>query len=123
MSVGFPVPDTVRVSEVRVTVLLLGFANTTCCTGTLVAPESWFELPGGLDPCEADTVTSVGVPVGVIVVVQVEVLVKVSVGVEEGVEVGVKVFWGVALGVKVAVKVAVCVGLLVGVLDGVGVNV
>ena len=50
MSAGFPVPDTVRVREVRVTVLLLGFVNTTCCTGTLEAPESWFELPGGLGP-------------------------------------------------------------------------
>ena len=115
MSVGFPVPDTVKVREVRVTVLPLGFVKTTCCTGTLVAPESWFELPGGLVPCEADTVTAVGVLVGV----------------EEDVEVGVKVFGGVALGVKVAVKVAVRVGLWVavfvavpeGVLEGVGVRV
>ena len=27
---GFPVPDTVKVKDVRVTVLLLGFVNTTC---------------------------------------------------------------------------------------------
>jgi len=27
---GFPVPDTVKVREVRVTVLLLGFVKTTC---------------------------------------------------------------------------------------------
>ena len=76
---GFPLPETDRTSCVMLTVDPLGFINTTCCTGTLLSPASWLELPGGLPPWAADTVTAVGVKVGVMVGVEVEV--KVSVGV------------------------------------------
>ena len=56
---------TLRVNPVRVTVEELRLVKTICWTVTLVAPESWLELPGGLLPWEAETVTAVGVGVGV----------------------------------------------------------
>jgi hypothetical protein len=104
---GFPVPETVSVRDVRVTVLLLGFVSTTCCTGTLVAPESWFEFPGGLGPCEAETVTAVGVEEGV--KVGVAVFTSVFVGLAEGVNVGLRV--ALEVEVRVGVWVAVPVGV------------
>ena len=57
MSAGLPVPVTVKVKPVMLIVEPLGLDKTACWTETLLAPESWLELPGGLDPCEADTVT------------------------------------------------------------------
>jgi len=73
MSAGFPVPETVRVREVRVTVEALGFVSWICSTGTLEAPGGWLELAGGLGPCAATIVTSVGVgeAVGVAVLTKV----------------------------------------------------
>lgn len=84
---GFPEPVAVRVNEDMLTVEELGLVMTTCWIGTLVAPESWLELGGGLVPWEAATVTIVGV--------------------EEGVDVGVAVFARVFVGVKVGVRVTV----------------
>lgn len=43
------------------------------------APWTWVEFPGGLDPCEAATVTGVGLKVGVMVKVNVAVEVVVEV--------------------------------------------
>jgi hypothetical protein len=103
MSAGFPVPVAVKVKEVRVTAVPLEFVNTTCCTGTLVAPGSWFELPGGLGPWVAPTVTTVGVEVAV--EVGVAVFTRVLVGVPLGVHVS--VFVTVAVRVEVAEGVAV----------------
>ena len=74
---------------------LLGLVRTTCWTRTLEAPESWLELPGGLGPWLAETVTGVGV--------------------EEGVKLGVAVNTKVSVGLGVAVFVAVFVTVLVGV--------
>jgi hypothetical protein len=65
MLAGFPVPFTVKVRDVVVTAALLGLLKTACWTATPVAPESWLEFPGGLEPWEAATVTTVGVEVGV----------------------------------------------------------
>jgi hypothetical protein len=87
---GFPVPLTTEsVRLVTVTVELLLLASTTCSTGTLVAPESWFELAGAVP--EAVTVTAMGVPVGLLEAVAVKVKVGVKVGVWVGVDVGVAV--------------------------------
>jgi hypothetical protein len=60
---------------------VLGSVKTACCTGTLFAPGNWLELPGGLEPWLADTITSVGVEVGVMVGVFVTVSVFVGVDV------------------------------------------
>jgi hypothetical protein len=83
----FPVDVSVRLVIVTGDELL--FVNTTCATGTLAAPESWFELAGAVP--EAVTVTAVGVPVGLLEVVAVQVKVGVKVGVWVGVDVGVAV--------------------------------
>jgi hypothetical protein len=63
------------------TVEALGLVKTACCTGTLFAPDSWLEFPGGLEPWLAATVTGVGVKLGVMVGVLVAVLVFVGVAV------------------------------------------
>lgn len=115
---GLPVPDTVKVTAVMLTAEALGFVKRTCWTGTLVAPGSWFELTGGLGPCEADTVTAVGVEEGVGEGVVVAVEVTVKVGLFVGVAVAEDV--GVLVAVEVAVFVAVEVAEFVGVPVGVG---
>src|SRR5579871_4593627 len=116
---GFPVPVTRRVMEVMLMVELLGLVRTNCWTGTLEVPESWLELPGGLGPWVAETVTAVGVEEGVKlgVAVNTKVFVGVAVAVGVAVLVGVKDAVAVAelVGVLVAVKVAVLVAVLVGV--------
>jgi hypothetical protein len=102
ISTGFPVPETVRVKDVRVTTVVQRFVSWTCWTDTLEAPAGWFELPGGLEPWEAITV----------IVVQLGVAVGVWVEVAEGTE---TVGEMESVGVKVRVKVAVPVGVRVGV--------
>jgi hypothetical protein len=88
-------PVSVRVKLLKVTLLLPGLVSWICCTVTPAAPGIWVELFGGLDPCEACTITTVGV--------------KVNVTVEVGLWVAVEVVVRVAVFVKmlVAVKVAV----------------
>lgn len=92
-----PVSDNVKL--VRVTGAGLLFVSWICWTGTLEAPANWLELPGGLAPAVACTVTAV------------------TVGVK--VEVGVEVFTGVLEAVGVGVEVNVGVGVPVGVEEGV----
>lgn len=87
MPAGFPLPETERINWVRAMLLLLGFVNRICWTGTLESPASWLEFPGGLGPWKTATITAVGVEVGVIV----------KVGVEVAVRVGVKVAWATTM--------------------------
>jgi hypothetical protein len=84
-----------KVKLLKVTILLPGLLNRTCCIVTLEAPGTWVELEGGFEPCEACTVTSVGVPVSVMV----EVAVLIAVEVNVLVAVFVKVLVGVAVAV------------------------
>src|SRR5580658_1275337 len=88
-------PVSVRVKLFKVMLLLPGLVSWICCTVTPAAPGIWVELLGGLDPCEACTVTTVGV--------------KVNVTVEVGVWVAVKVVVSVAVFVKMLVAVNVAV--------------
>ena len=139
MSAGIPVPETVRVTADIFTVEGPGLINTICWAVTPEDPATWVELAGGFEPCDAETVTIVGVQLGVLdnvavavevavfanvlVIVDVGVLVMVRVGVELGV--GVAVFVAVEEGVAVltSVFVAVKVGVRLGVEDGVWVAV
>src|SRR5579871_1071769 len=109
MSAGLPPPETVKVTAVTFTVELLGLDRTICWTKTLELPEIWVELPGGLEPWLAATVTMVGVEEGV----NAKVLVGVAVGVKVAVLVAVRV--GLLVVVRVAVDVAVLVGVSVSV--------
>ncbi len=68
---GVPVSE--RVILVSVTGLPLGLFTWICWMGTPEAPGIWMELPGGLNPCEAETVTGVGLKVGVTDAVEVAV--------------------------------------------------
>ena len=121
MLTGFPEPETVRVKPVMLTVEELGLVITTCWTVTPAVPGTTVALGGGLVPCVAATVTTVGVPLGVLVAVDVGVEVAVRVGVNVGVEVPVfvavkaRVLVDVAVGVRVAVLARVSVGVLVAV--------
>jgi hypothetical protein len=94
-------PVSLNVRLFTVTVLLPGLVSRICWTGTLVAPATWEELPGGFGPCELVTVTTVAVAVNVVVEVAEEVVV-----------------W-VAVFVKLLVLVAVADGVELGVLVGV----
>jgi hypothetical protein len=96
-------PGSLRIKLFKVTTLVPGFDNTTCWIVTLEAPGTWVELKGGFKPCEALTITSVGVPVNVIVEVAVAVTVLVA------------VFVKLFVGVEVAVLVAGLAKVLVGV--------
>ena len=132
---GFPVPFTINVRLVMLTVEPLGLDKTACWTVTPEAPESWLELGGGLVPWVADTVTWVGVEEGVEVgeAVFTRVLVGVAVAVNVGVRVTVEVavlvavwvavFTRVLVGVEVVVAVGVLVGVRVVVLVAVAVTV
>jgi hypothetical protein len=90
-----------KVKLLKVTILVPGFVNRICCIVTPEAPGIWVELEGGFEPCEACTITSVGVPVNV--------MVEVTVAVAVGVVVLVAVFVKVLVDVDVAVWVAVLV--------------
>jgi phosphoribosylanthranilate isomerase len=92
----------------------LGFVSTTCWTVTPEDPATWVELAGGLEPWEAVTVTTVGVPLGVLDAVNVGV--EVELGVLVAVLVAVltpKVLVLVAVGVEVTDMVTVYVAVFV----------
>ena len=110
---SLPVPEAVKVSELKLTGSPLGLVIFTCMTGTPSVPGIWVELGGGAGPWDTVKTGWVGVAVTVEVVVTVGVAVAVEVAVPLGVLVGVRVEVGVVVGVAVAVTVVVLVDVIV----------